>query len=99
MSSRKPMKFNTALRHVPERLLTIKLSCPNCQTTYAPDWLNPNYEDLGPIKPKYSFGREPYNGPGRWIPTGVEIKCPRCGTGRLLEFPCRKDDWQRIAFW
>ena len=86
------------LRHIPEELRGIRQYCPDCRTYFVPDWLEPIYEPLVPIKPKYSKNKEPYDGPARWIPQAVGIKCPSCKRQLMFNLPVNKKKLKGLLF-
>lgn len=86
------------LRHIPEELTNIRQYCPDCRAYFAPKWLEPTYEPLVPIKPKYSKNKEPYNGPARWILQAVGIKCPSCKRQLMFNLPITKKKLKGLLF-
>jgi len=62
-----------ALTHLPEDLLDVRHTCPNCSTSFAPPWLERMSSPMVPIKP------DNYEGPGRWVRLTLSIRCPSCG--------------------
>ncbi len=86
--SKDPLNF--LLKHVPEGLLDLRLHCPNCQTVFAPNWLETKAGPIVPIKPKYLKYRIPYNGPGRWVPSSTMVRCPQCNQEQFLNLPTKR---------
>lgn len=86
------------LRHLPEELINIRQYCPDCRASFVPEWLEPIYEPLVPIKPKYLINKEPYNGPARWIPQAVSIKCPLCNRQLIFNLPIKKMGTEGMLF-
>ena len=90
--------FSSLLRHLPEVLTNIRQYCPDCRASFAPEWLEPIYESLIPIKPKYWKNKEPYNGPARWVPQAVSIKCPLCKRQLIFNLPVKKKRTEGLFF-
>ncbi len=82
--------LSVPLRHLPENLGKIKLSCPACSYTFPPAWFEKQGVPLKPVKPKYETKGVEYTGPARWILTNISQKCPRCGTDIPIELPVNK---------
>ena len=99
-------RLSVPLRHLPESLSSITITCPGCQTVFPPDWLRKQEMPLIPVKPKFETNRVPYTGPKRWILQSVTQVCPTCKSHIPLPLPTNKmrtrgslfgDDAERVC--
>jgi hypothetical protein len=83
-------RLSIPLRHLPQSLSSIAMTCPACKTVFPPDWFKKNEMSMIPVKPKFETEDVPYTGPGRWILQSIAQVCPRCGTHVQLPLPTNK---------
>ncbi|MBE7178188.1 MAG: hypothetical protein INR69_17430 [Mucilaginibacter polytrichastri] len=81
---RRYQNLNQPLNHLPEELSTISILCSFCGHKYPPNWHEKRDSPLIPIKPNN------YEGPGRWVPLAVSVKCPRCHELNSIDIPQKK---------
>lgn len=83
-------RLSVSLRHLPQSLSSIKMTCPACKTVFPPDWFKKHETSMIPVKPKFETKGVPYTGPKRWILQSITQVCPRCGTHVPLPLPMNK---------
>jgi hypothetical protein len=82
-------RLSVPLRHLPENLLSITITCPTCRTVFSPDWFKKHEIPMVPVKPKLSNGVE-YTGQKRWILQEMSQQCPRCKGNVVIPLPGNK---------
>ena len=90
MTKRRKQELNglsVTLRHLPENLSRMRLSCNACGFSFSPEWFKKQNIPLRPVKPIYETKGVPYIGDGRWIPTGTTQICPKCKSLVEIRFP------------
>ncbi len=83
-------RLSVSLRHLPENLSRITITCCSCRTVFRPDWLRKHELSMAPVKPKFETKRVRYTGPKRWILRKVPQKCPKCGADVMIDLPVNK---------
>lgn len=86
------------LKHVPERLLSMRVMCPTCSTKFMPDWLGKQELPITPVKPKFHSPGVPYEGPGRWVPSSISQVCPKCKSLVRINLPAHQMTTQGFLF-
>jgi hypothetical protein len=82
--------LSVTLRHLPESLSRMMITCPFCSTVFRPDWFTKHDLPIVPVKPKFERKGIPYTGPGRWIVKQVSQKCPKCTENVMVDLPVSK---------
>jgi hypothetical protein len=80
-------RLSVTLRHLPQSLTNIAITCPACKTVFPPDWFKKHEMSMIPVKPKFETKGVPYTGPKRWILQSITQVCPRCGAHTQLPLP------------
>jgi hypothetical protein len=83
-------RLSVPLRHLPENLSRITITCPSCRTVFRPDWFKKQELPMTPVKPKFDRKGVEYKGPKRWILRKVPQKCPKCGADVMIPLPVNK---------
>lgn len=83
-------RLSVPLRHLPQSLSSITMTCTACKTVFPPDWFKKHDMSMIPVKPKFETKGVPYTGPKRWILQSITQVCPRCGTHIQLPLPTNK---------
>jgi len=83
-------RLSVPLRHLPESLSSITMTCPTCKTVFSPDWFRKIEEPMIPVKPKFETKRIPYTGPKRWILQSITQACPMCKAYVSIPLPAKK---------
>ena len=83
-------RLSVPLRHLPESLSRIMITCPFCRTVFRPDWLKKHELSMAPVKPKFEKKGVEYTGPKRWILHQVLQKCPNCEADVMINLPVNK---------
>ncbi len=83
-------RLSVLLRHLPERLLSIRVTCPTCSTKFMPDWFGKQELPITSVKPKNHSPGVPYEGPARWIPDAILQVCPQCNSSARIKLPAHQ---------
>jgi hypothetical protein len=83
-------RLSVPLRHLPQSLSNITITCPNCKAAFSPDWFKKYEMPIVPAKPKFETRGVPYTGPKRWILQSLTQGCPRCETHVLVPLPTKQ---------
>lgn len=83
-------RLSVTLRHLPENLNRITVTCPFCSTVFRPDWFTKHDMSMAPVKPKVERKGVKYTGPARWILQQAAQKCPKCSAQVMIDLPICK---------
>lgn len=83
-------RLSVSLRHLPENLSRITMTCPFCGTVFRPDWFKKHELSMAPVKPKFERKGVEYKGPKRWILRKVPQNCPKCRADVMIDLPVNK---------
>jgi len=83
-------RLSVPLRHLPQSLSGITITCPNCKTAFLPDWFKKHEIPIVPVKPKFETKGVPYTGPKRWILLSLTQGCPRCKAHVQIPLPTKQ---------
>lgn len=78
------------LRHLPENLSGIRVTCPSCGTLSFPDWFKKHEMSMAPVKPRFETNGVEYTGPKRWILHCISQKCSNCEADIIIKLPVNK---------
>lgn len=91
-------RLSVLLRHLPERLLSIRVTCPTCSTKFKPDWFSKLPLPVTSVKPKFESPGIPYSGPARWPPQSISQVCPKCKSLARIRLPNHQMTTQGALF-
>lgn len=83
-------RISVPLRHLPQSLSSITMTCPTCKIGFPPGWFEKHEMPMIPVKPKFETKGISYTGPKRWILQSITQVCPRCGTHIPFSLPTNK---------
>ena len=83
-------RLSVPLRHLPENISCITITCPSCGTINLPDWFKKHEISMAPVKPRFETKGVAYTGPKRWILTGVSQECSNCKANIIINLPVNK---------
>ena len=83
-------RLSVPLRHLPQSLSGITITCPNCKTAFLPDWFKKLEIPIVPVKPKFETKGVPYTGPKRWILRSLTQGCPKCTAHVQIPLPTKQ---------
>lgn len=83
-------RLSVPLRHLPESLSSITMTCPTCKTVFPPDWFGKQEMSMIPVKPKFETKGVPYTGPKRWVLQSITQVCSRCKACISISLPTKK---------
>lgn len=83
-------RLSVPLRHLPDNLSSITITCPTCKIVFTPDWFGKQEISMIPVKPKFETEGVPYTGPKRWVLQSITQVCPRCKACISISLPTKK---------
>lgn len=83
-------RLTVPLKHLPENLYHVRLTCPICEAVFIPDWFKKHELPLIPVKPKYESKGIEYTAPARWVLHHTSQKCPKCESDVIINIPVNK---------